>query len=97
MHDDGLDTVVAGVRCREVLGALSDYLDGDLLPVRVAQLQAHLAECDRCTRFGADVAAVLTGLRTISRTPTAAARWTTTSTRSSSAASTRSFITLSIA
>ncbi len=33
MHDDGLDTVVAGVRCREVLAALSDFLDGDLVPV----------------------------------------------------------------
>ena len=42
------------------------------------------------------VSMVLTGLSTISRTPTAAARWKTTSARSISSASTGSFITLSI-
>ncbi len=63
MRDDGLDTVVAGVRCRDVLAELSDYLDGALSHDRVATLQAHLAGCDRCRRFGGEVAVVLAMLR----------------------------------
>jgi anti-sigma factor RsiW len=63
MHDDGLDTVVAGVRCREVLADLSGYLDGELVHTRIAQLRAHLDGCDRCARFGGAVAAVLAQLR----------------------------------
>ena len=43
------------------------------------------------------VSMVFTGLSTMSRTPTAAARWKTTSTRSTSSAATGSFITLSMA
>lgn len=63
MHDEGLETVVAGLRCREVLGDLSAYLDGELDAARVSALQAHLAGCDRCTRFGGQVARVLADLR----------------------------------
>ncbi len=63
MRDDGLDTMVAGVRCREVLAELSDYLDGALTAERVGVLQAHLAGCDRCTRFGGEVSGVLAALR----------------------------------
>lgn len=69
MHDQGLDTVVAGVRCREVLDDLSAYLDGELDEARVAQLQAHLAGCDRCARFGGQVARLLGDLRTGLVTP----------------------------
>jgi anti-sigma factor RsiW len=63
MPDQGLDTVVAGVRCREVLAELSDYLDGTLTAVRLQALQAHLADCDRCARFGGHIAVVLQRLR----------------------------------
>jgi anti-sigma factor RsiW len=63
MHDDGLDTIVAGIRCREVLADLSGYLDNDLSGARRAQLQAHLAGCDRCARFGGAVSIVLEQLR----------------------------------
>lgn len=63
MTDQGLDTVVAGVRCREVLADLSNFVDGELDAERVRELQAHLAECDRCARFGGDVVRLLTALR----------------------------------
>lgn len=63
MHDHGLDTVVAGVSCREVLADLSGFLDGELTTDRVAQLQAHLNGCDRCAQFGGSVAQMLTQLR----------------------------------
>lgn len=61
--DAGLDTEIAGVRCRAVLAELSDYLDGELPAARVAVLQAHLADCARCARFGGTVAGVLGALR----------------------------------
>jgi anti-sigma factor RsiW len=55
--------VVAGLRCREVLDDLSDYLDGALDAERVAAIRSHLAGCDRCARFGGDVAMLLDELR----------------------------------
>ncbi len=58
-----LDRMVAGLRCREVLADLSDFLDGLLSEARVSAIRAHLAECTTCARFGADVAAVLSALR----------------------------------
>ena len=64
MTDSSLDTVVAGVPCREVLADLSDFLDGALSDERVGQLQAHLGGCDNCARFGGRVAQTLGALRT---------------------------------
>lgn len=63
MTDAGLETIVAGVRCREVLAELSEYLDGTLPAERVLELQRHLAACDRCSRFGGEIADVLQRLR----------------------------------
>ncbi|MBL0170047.1 MAG: zf-HC2 domain-containing protein [Gemmatimonadaceae bacterium] len=67
--DTGLDTVIAGVRCRDVLADLSEFLDGQLSSERVATLRAHLAACDRCARFGGDVSAALGALRANLRVP----------------------------
>ena len=57
------DRVVAGLRCREVLGGLSDYLDGLLPAALVSQVDAHLAACPTCARFGSDVGTILAALR----------------------------------
>lgn len=65
MSDQDLDTIVAGVRCREVLADLSEYLDGALAPARVRELQAHLAECSNCARFGGHIAQTLEALRRV--------------------------------
>jgi anti-sigma factor (TIGR02949 family) len=54
---------VAGLRCAQVLAALSDYLDGELPPQDRAALEAHVQGCARCTRFGGRFAAVVTLLR----------------------------------
>jgi anti-sigma factor (TIGR02949 family) len=35
-------------QCRDLLGHLSDYIDGDLEAAICAQLEAHLAECPDC-------------------------------------------------
>jgi anti-sigma factor RsiW len=34
--------------CRELLGQLSDYVDGDLEAALCAELEAHLAGCPDC-------------------------------------------------
>ena len=57
-----LEQTIAGLRCREVLALLSDYLDELLAPSRLQAVQAHLAACPVCARFGADVAAILQAL-----------------------------------
>ncbi|MCC6243718.1 MAG: zf-HC2 domain-containing protein [Gemmatimonadaceae bacterium] len=61
--DAGLDTVVAGLRCRDVLDDLSDFLDGALPESRVSAIHQHLAGCDRCARFGGEVSRAITALR----------------------------------
>jgi anti-sigma factor RsiW len=37
--------------CEHVIGLLSDYLDGGLLPGVTADLARHLEGCAACTRF----------------------------------------------
>ena len=54
---------VGGVTCFEVLAQLSDYLDGDLSADDRVKLEAHLAGCDACTRFGGEFGTVMKALR----------------------------------
>lgn len=54
---------VGGLGCFQVLDVLSDYLDGDLTPELKQQVEAHLAGCDECTRFGGEFGAVVKALR----------------------------------
>jgi len=54
---------VAGMRCGEVLARLSDYLDGSLAGEERVQVEAHVAACDHCARFGGVFAATVAGLR----------------------------------
>lgn len=65
-----IERVVAGLRCRDVLDRLSDYLDGDLAPGDVAAVDAHLRGCAWCERFGGEFAATVTDLRRQLETPT---------------------------
>lgn len=58
-----LDRLVAGLRCRDVLADLSEHLDGTLPAERVAAIEAHLAACDTCARFGGTVGALVAALR----------------------------------
>ncbi len=57
------DREVAGIRCTDVLGDLSDYLDGELPSEHVARIEAHLRGCDWCERFGGDFSRAVTTLR----------------------------------
>ena len=54
---------IAGIRCREILAELSQYVDGELPQRRVDQIHAHLRECDWCERFGGEFAGVVTTFR----------------------------------
>lgn len=60
---DTLDREVAGLTCRQVLAGLGDYLDGELPPPAVAQVEAHLAGCQNCARYGGSVGRAVGALR----------------------------------
>lgn len=53
---------VAGLKCSQVLERLSDYLDGELPAAERTQVEAHLAGCDACTRFGGEFTSVVNAL-----------------------------------
>jgi anti-sigma factor (TIGR02949 family) len=36
------------LKCEELLGSLSAYIDGELGPELCQELEKHLAECDNC-------------------------------------------------
>lgn len=44
-----LRTRLFGVPCREVIGLLTDYLEGALEPDTAAALDRHFARCGGCT------------------------------------------------
>lgn len=54
---------IGGLTCFEVLALLSDYVDGDLSAEQKSQVEAHLAGCDACTRFGGEFGAVVKAVR----------------------------------
>ncbi len=58
-----VDRSIAGLRCSEVLAALSDYLDGDLAAAPRAAFEAHVSACPDCARFGARMSSVVAALR----------------------------------
>lgn len=35
-------------KCSQLLGSLSDYIDGDLQAEICAEIEAHVKECDNC-------------------------------------------------
>lgn len=52
-----------GLRCSEVLERLSEFLDGGLPIVERRAIEAHVASCPDCTRFGGVFAVSLARLR----------------------------------
>lgn len=54
---------VAGLVCSAVMAALSDFVDGDMPPHVREQIEAHVAACQWCERFGADFARLLATMR----------------------------------
>lgn len=56
------EKVIAGLSCSDVLARLSDYVDGDLDAADRARVEAHLAGCDGCARFGGEFSATIGAL-----------------------------------
>lgn len=53
--------------CQEVDDHLSEYLDGELEPRAVAQVEVHLATCPGCARFAEELAATVAALHRMRR------------------------------
>ena len=54
---------VGGIRCGEVLTLLADYLEGEVPAADRGRIEAHLAGCDWCARFGGRYAETVATLR----------------------------------
>lgn len=54
---------VGGLLCSEVLADLSEYVDGQLDAARRGAIEAHVAGCDVCARFGGTFGKVVERLR----------------------------------
>lgn len=54
---------VAGLTCSQVLASLSAYADGDVPAALAARIDAHVAECQACARFGRGFSGLLAGMR----------------------------------
>ena len=62
-----MDEEIAGITCADVLAALGDYVDGELAVPTRARIEAHVARCHNCERFGGVFAEVVRGLRAHAR------------------------------
>jgi anti-sigma factor RsiW len=54
-----LERRVGGLRCREVLALLEEYMDGTLGAGELAAVEGHVRECEQCAAFGAAYAGVI--------------------------------------
>jgi len=54
--------LVGGLWCGDVLAGLPDYLEGRLEAPTLAAVEAHIAGCDWCARFGGAYASVVGAL-----------------------------------
>ncbi|HEX8086974.1 MAG TPA: zf-HC2 domain-containing protein [Solirubrobacteraceae bacterium] len=59
--------------CREFVELVTDYLEGRLPATERARFEAHLAECDGCEGYLADIRAVAGSLREVPTPPADAA------------------------
>jgi anti-sigma factor RsiW len=57
------ETNAGGLWCHEVLERLGDAVDGAVSPDEGSRIQAHVASCDGCARFGAAYGGMLERLR----------------------------------
>ena len=57
------ERTIAGLRCRDVLARLSDYVDGEISRDERTRVEDHLRGCDWCEKFGGEFTAVVAALR----------------------------------
>ena len=66
-----MDRIVAGLRCRDLLTLLTDYVDGDLTEGEAGRVDQHLEGCSHCRKFGGEYGALVGTLRTRREEPVA--------------------------
>ena len=54
---------VAGLTCGQVMAVLSDVVDGAIAPALGARVEAHVAGCGQCARFGQQFVVLLGAMR----------------------------------
>lgn len=59
-----LDRLVGGLRCRDVLALLPEFVDGGLSDDVLGRVRRHLNGCDTCEKFGGEYAELVSLLRT---------------------------------
>ncbi len=65
-----LNRVIAGLRCRDLLSLLTDYVDGELGAKQVGRVDAHLRGCVHCEKFGGEYGALVGELKSRHTVPT---------------------------
>ncbi len=65
-----IDRVIAGLRCRDLLSQLPDYVDGELSAEVVGRVDAHLRGCVHCEKFGGEYGALVAELNSRLEAPT---------------------------
>ena len=65
-----LDRMIAGLRCRDMLSLLSDYVDGALGAEEVGRVDTHLRGCIYCEKFGGEFGALVGALKRRPDAPT---------------------------
>lgn len=65
--DAELQRVVGGLRCIDVLERLPDYLDGSLGESERERVEAHVAGCANCARFGTLYGRAVGAMRTLAK------------------------------
>lgn len=54
-----IDRVIAGLRCRDLLSLLTDYVDEALGAEQLGRVDAHLRGCVHCAKFGGEYGALV--------------------------------------
>ena len=57
------ERLVAGLKCGEVLAALSDFVDGEIPSTMREKILAHLRGCKWCEKFGGRFSRIIDTLR----------------------------------
>ena len=65
-----LNRTIAGLRCRDLLSQLADYVDGELSAEQIGRVDGHLRGCVHCEKFGGEYAALVGVLKTRLDEPT---------------------------
>ena len=58
-----LERMIAGLRCRDLLTLLPDYVDGELSKEDLERVDEHLGGCVYCKKFGGEYGMMVQALK----------------------------------